>query len=305
MPFDPSDARSKLSPGAGSGNTVVPTSFAGAEYLRFYELPPTVQRPGGSSWIGRGQNFVLEYTDLDGELELTRRNQPDEYAVLLPDATVTAEFTTSAERLYVAGDSLTFVAPGDSTVRLSGTGRVIRLLTAQASDLAASAVNAASYVDEHPNVAPLVPWPEPVSGYRLHAYSLDVPGLESPPFRIFRCTTFMVNYIRPTKGPRNVKKMSPHTHDDFEQCSLVISGEYAHHIRWPWSTDLDTWRPDDHELCGSPSVCVIPPPTIHTSQAIGSGTNHLIDIFAPPRVDFSRMNGWILNADDYPASPEV
>jgi hypothetical protein len=299
MPFDPSDARSRL-----AGSTAVaqpPSDYAGAEYVKFYELPPVIEADGARTWYGRGQNFVLEYTELDGALELSRHAQPDEYAVLLPDRAVHAELSANGDSSAVDGDTLVFVPPGESTVRLTGTGRVVRLLTWRAEDLARLAANAPSYRTRHPNVADLEPWPEPLGGFRLRCYDLDVPGLANPPFRIFRCTTFMVNYIRPHQGPRDTTKLSPHHHDDFEQCSLVVAGEYVHHIRWPWTTNLAAWRPDEHERCQSPHMCVIPPPAIHTSQATGAGTNHLIDIFAPPRDDFSRMPGWVLNAEDYPA----
>ena len=39
---------------------------------------------------------------------------------------------------------------------------------------------------------------------------------------------------------------------------------------------------------------------IHTSQGIAGEGMRLIDVFAPPRVDFSRQDGWVLNADEYP-----
>ena len=60
------------------------------------------------------------------------------------------------------------------------------------------------------------------------------------------------------------------------------------------------WRSDEHEVRGSPSLAVIPPPVIHTSQPVDWGLNELIDIFSPPQMDFSLKPDWVLNAADYP-----
>lgn len=87
--------------------------------------------------------------------------------------------------------------------------------------------------------------------------------------------------------PSPPNKVSPHYHDDFEQCSLTLQGDYMHYIRWPWTPNKAIWREDAKIRCTAPSITIIPPPAIHTSQALPPAPCHLIDIFGPPRVDFS------------------
>lgn len=99
--------------------------------------------------------------------------------------------------------------------------------------------------------------------------------------------------------------MSPHSHDDFEQGSPAVQGTYLHHLRDPWVPDMTTWRDDEHGTVGSPSLLIIPPRVVHTTQSVGVGPKELVDIFAPPRADFSLMAGAVCNADEYPLPAEL
>ena len=45
--------------------------------------------------------------------------------------------------------------------------------------------------------------------------------------------------------------------------ALAVKGEFVHHIRYPWGPDSAQWRPDESRAIATPSICVIPPPTIH------------------------------------------
>lgn len=298
MPYDAKDPRASLTPGPAVDKT--PTDFAGTEYVKFYENPPDETSPGVKTWYARGQNLIIAYTEASVDTTFSRTRQADEYVLLLPDRTMSVDITTGEGTKKIAGFSLSIIPPGKSNVRVLAKGRIFRLFTILSEDLAKKCSNTKSYATPHPNVAPFKPWPAPPSGYRLRTYSLDVPPQEGRFGRIWRCSTMMVNYLDIQNGPRDTTKMSPHAHDDFEQISLAVEGVFFHHIRWPWIPDMNKWRADEHEECGTVSVAVIPAVAIHTTGAIGKGANQLVDLFCPPRVDFSQKQGWVLNADEYP-----
>ena len=251
----------------------------------------------------RAQNFTLLLDEVEGERTLTRNGQPDEWALLLPDTGLTGRRdAATAARSRSAARSLTFIPAGDSEIHLSGSGRAVRLFTVASEDLAEQAHNAAAYAERHANLPPFAPWPE-APAEQVRSYDLDVAPEQGRFGRIFRCSTLMVNFLEPNDGPRDPTKLSPHAHADFEQCSLALEGEYVHHLRWPWTPDRTVWREDEHVRVGPPSVTIISAQVEHTSEPVGAGLNQFVDIFCPPRADFSDMPGWVLNAEDYPLRP--
>lgn len=264
----------------------------------FYETAPSESVAAGKTWLHRGCNFVLAWTEAAPGGTFPRRGQPDEYVVLLPKAG--ARITWNGTTTEVPGFSIVFVPAGDSQVEMVDGGPVTRLFTTKSADLVARCPNAHAYDQPRRHIPPFKPWPDPPGGWAVRHYSLDVPPQPGRFGRIFRCTTFMVNYLEPNDGPRDPHKLSPHHHDDFEQCSLAVEGSFIHYLRWPWTTDIDDWREDCADHVRAPSSYVIPPPVIHTTRAMEAGRNQLVDIFCPPRRDFSDKPGWVLNADDYP-----
>ncbi len=297
--YDASDPRSTLASTA-SAEVARHSVYTAEQAGLFYETPPQLDDANGKMWVTRGQNFVIAYHGAARGAVFRRDHQDDEYVVLIPDATTKVEVSTGADAQTIPGYSIVIVPPGPSVVRVLEEGPVVRLLTPRAVDLAALSSNASEFTDTHPIIPPFQAWPDPTGGYKLRWYSLDVPKQTGRFGRIFRCTTFMVNIIDPRQGPRDPRVVSPHFHDDFEQCSLALQGEFTHHLRWPWTTDMTMWREDVHDRCSSPSVYIIPPPAIHTTTPTGTGLNQLVDIFAPPRMDFSLKPGWVLNEADYP-----
>ena len=296
--YEADDPRAALAT-AGSGGGASSAAFGASTYACYYDSEPRDEGAHQRNWYTRGQNFVVCYSEVEPGAVFTRRGQTDEYVLLLHDPAMSATVEANGEVVAVSGYSITMIPPGDSTITAHAGGQLVRLITTASPDIAALAQNAEKYAGPHPQIPALAPWPEPVGGWQIRSYSLDVPDVEGRFGKIFRCTTFMVN-IFPPQGPRDVTKLSPHHHEDFEQCSLALDGSYMHHLRWPWIANQHEWRDDEHVLVLSPSVCVIPPRVIHTSAPSDPGSNVLVDIFSPPREDFSDMPGWVLNAADYP-----
>ena len=296
--YETDDPRSRLAT-ATAAPVPKSTAFGASTYARFYASPPQSQDSLQRTWISRGQNFVVAYSEAEAGAVFARTGQVDEYVLLLPEKDTTVTVEAGGETQAISGFTITFIPAGDSKITVTAGGPVIRLITAQNVDIVALVSNPDKYAGPHPQIPPFEAWPDPVGGFRVRSYSLDVPDEPGRFGKIFRCTTFMVN-VFPPAGPRDPAKLSPHHHDDFEQCSLAIGGTFVHHLRWPWTANLADWRADEHEECGTPSIAVIPPRVIHTSASVDPGVNLLVDIFSPPRVDFSNMAGWVLNAADYP-----
>lgn len=296
------DIRSQLST-ATPARTVDPsTPIRSAQRIEFRSHPPTEVGPNGSrTWVARAANLVIAWTDARAGDVFTRSGQPDEYAVLLYSDSAPVTVTGGGTSATLDEEALVVVPPGDSEIRVEGDGALIRLFSHRAEDLAERAVNSEVYAEPDERVTPLSPWPDPVDGFALRVYRLaETPIAEGRFGRIFRTTNLMVNFLAEEPQPRDVHKLSPHHHDDFEQISLAVKGRFVHHIRYPWGPDSTQWRADESLEVGSPSICVIPPPTVHTTQGVGEH-QQLIDIFSPPREDFS-ASGWVLNAEDYQAT---
>src|SRR5688572_22161688 len=198
--YSASDPRSKL---GGGGPAAAPASpygdaasmaYAAAEYVKFHEVPPAESSASASTWYARGQNFVIAYTEAKGPTVLTRERQVDEYVLLLPAPEITATVKAGGETKDVRGYSIVIVPPGPSTIEISG-GTVVRVISTRNEDAVAKCSNAASYAQQHPNIPPFQPWPDPPGGFRIRAYSLDVPPQEGRFGRIWRCTTMMINFL--------------------------------------------------------------------------------------------------------------
>ena len=297
MPYDPSDPRSKLSTAVAApvGTPRQPT------YRELDGTPADEQHPHGSStWWTRSAAMVIAHTDAHPGDELAVDTEGEYVVLVLEGAAVTV--THDGDTQSVEEYAVVIMPSGASAVRVDAAGTIVRVFGAPTvPHLAARCVNADAYADGDPNVAEWAPWPAPPDGERIRIYRCaDYPPEPGRMGRIFRCSTVMVNSFDAASDERDFSRVSPHHHDDFEQVSVQIDGDFTHHMRVTWTPDIDSWREDEHRFTRSPATVVIPPPLIHTTQPHNGMRRFLIDVFAPPRFDFSEQPGWVVNADEYP-----
>ncbi len=245
----------------------------------------------------RTANFLLAMTEIRGGLVLERDN-PDEYMLVVPPG-LKAEVDAGGRRALGDGDDLFIVPPGHSRIIVRGHGCLARIFSNRAVDLLEMACNQADYVDGAGEVAKLVPWPVPEGGFRLRHYPLAQYVDGTLPGRCFRSSNLMLNITDVYPGQRDSRCLKPHSHKDFEQITLTYAGRFVHHLRTPWDVDSTRWVEDRHLNVGSPAALTIPAGLIHTSQAMEQGC-WLVDVFGPPRMDFSLMPGFVRNAAEYP-----
>jgi hypothetical protein len=268
------------------------------ETVRFAELSPE-ESGGAQSWYARGQNFVVCYSRLTAGSSLSVSGIENEYMVGLVEGSF--DFEAGPERGSASADAVVIVPPGDSNVTARTDGVAFRVFAPPTDDLIARCANRDSYLTPRDNVAAFQLWPMPVDGYKLRIY--EYASIPQDARKIFRSRNIMLNWAGHPGGPkRDLKRFTPHSHEDFEQGSLELWGEYVHHLRYPWEADYTAWRADQRIEVTPPGLTIMPVRVIHTSQGMAE-FNCLADIFAPPRLDFS-LAGYVYNADEYPM-PEV
>ncbi|WP_181849714.1 hypothetical protein [Streptomyces parvulus] len=258
--------------------------------------PDLISSGGSRTWSVCGSNFVVAITELAAGDRLTEHDLPDEHLLLVQDDAVVGVEHADRPRETVDSPALVVVPAGTSTVYAAAPTTVVRVFTSRCDEQMRRAVNHTDGPD--PRTAPL-PETAERGGDRVRVHRLgDIPVREGRFGRIFRTASLMVNWFPVQDGPRDTESLTPHSHEDFEQMSVTLAGNYVHHLRVPWTPRLSQWRDDVHAGVGSPSMTLIPPTVVHTTCAVGPGPHTLIDVFAPPRGDFL-AKGWVLNSGDY------
>jgi len=243
----------------------------------------------------RAQNFIVQWLESGKVLEASSTH---EMMLLLPDGG--ADVRIPHGTIQVSGHSVVILPAGAVSVRVNGNDRGI-LVASSRTDLAGDAAcNANDYAQPDPRLV------GSDAGYRrtrgageVHVIDIDriAPPAGKPRLKIVQSETLSISWSD-HRGARDRTKLSPHSHADFEQGSLIVDGHYVHHLRVTWGPNANAWRDDEHLPAGPASFIAIPAQLIHTTEGIGDGRHLLIDVFSPPRQDFID-SGYVANSGDY------
>jgi hypothetical protein len=244
----------------------------------------------------RSQNFLLEWFEASQAVSVAFACSEESMVMLFDGA---ATISGEGRRASAPRRSLTVVPAGSYTVALGAAGRGC-IVTTNRTDTPSDPLNAASYATPDPRVAPIgSAWPRTGDPDAIRVFEIDAIAApaDNPRLKMLQSATMSINWVD-YDGARDRTALSPHSHRDFEQGSLAVAGGFVHHLRVEWGKNANEWREDEHKQAGSPSILIIPPELIHTTEGVGPGHHLLIDLFAPPRRDFIARN-WVLNSGDY------
>jgi len=261
-----------------------------AHHAELIEFPEAMS--AGERHVGRAQNFSVDWI---GHTQPHVADSAHELLLLLPGAGARIEHGTSTTA--APGRSFCIIPAGRCTITLEAPALGI-LIASSRNDLGSS-----DYLNERTRDSRIVASTPAFrrrsgEGKPLVTAIDDIAApADNARLKMYQTDTLSINWVE-YDGPRDRAKLSPHSHDDFEQGSLAIEGRFMHHLRTPWGSNADQWRDDEHLAAAPRSLLVIPPGLIHTTEGVGAGYHLLIDIFSPPRRDFI-AKGWIANAADY------
>jgi len=264
-------------------------------FVSFGEHRAKVEGPI-ATWYARLQNTLVAWSEVSAVPGALRQADDNEIIVVLPDAG--AVLSGHGERAEAPTRSIAILPPGATVIEPKAPGRVIRFFSPVPDAFAALAINGRDYAAPTARANPIGAKFVHGEGSGIRVYPID--GLKSdrpgrPPS--FQSETMNVMWIE-QDGPHDRAKLSPHSHEGFEEGAVVVAGDYVQHLRTPWASDAGQWREDEHRRCVPGTLTIVPPEVIHTSEALGAGRHIMLNIFAPARADHIK-SGMVLNAKDY------
>jgi hypothetical protein len=245
--------------------------------------------------LARAQNFLVEWI---GGNSRAAASSPREMLLLLPDAGATIRHAGGATE--VPARSICILPAGSYDIAMGAAGAGVLIAHRRDDAAGGQAINQSAYAQPDPRIAPAdsaYARAKPIDGIEIIDIDATAAPADNPRLKMFQTDTLSINWVE-YDGLRDRTKLSPHSHDNFEQGSLAIHGEFVHHLRVPWTGNATLWRDDVHLRAGPASLTVVPVKLIHTSEGSNEGRHLLIDVFSPPRRDFI-AKGWVANSADY------